>query len=302
MSKAYGRVAVLMGGDSNERSVSLNSGASVLAALKSSGVDAHAFDPAIIDILQIREFDRVFNVMHGRGGEDGQIQGLLDYLKVPYTGSGVMASAIGMDKVRTKQLWAGGGIATKDFALMQADTDFTAVAKRLGLPLIVKPVREGSSVGMSKVNSIDELKAAYLLAAEFDPVVMAESWITGSEYTSVIIGDEVYPLVRLEPAIDADFYDFEAKYERSDTQYGIPSGLSAELDRQAKALCLRAFRLVGASGWGRVDFMKDEQDNLWLLEINTVPGMTDHSLVPMSAKAAGLDFAALCLKLLDQTL
>ena len=298
----FGKVAVVYGGNSNERVVSLDSGAAVLKALQDYGVDVTHFDPKNDDILALREYDRVFNVLHGRGGEDGLLQGLLEWLDIPQTGSGVLASAIGMDKVRTKQLWQGCGLSTAPFSLLTAETDWQQVVNTLGLPLIVKPVHEGSSIGMTKVNQLDELPAAYETAAACGDAVMAEKWITGREFTIVIIDDEAYPVIRLEPADITNFYDFEAKYNRNDTGYYIPCGLSESDEQHLQALSLAAFKAVDAKGWGRVDAMQDEQGNFWLLEINTVPGMTSHSLVPMAAKARGMDFQSLCVHILAQTL
>ena len=298
----FGKVAVLFGGTSAERDVSLNSGGAVLAALQGAGVDAHAFDPAERPIAELQGFDRAFIVLHGRGGEDGQIQGLLEWMKIPYTGSGVLASALGMDKARTKQLWQGCGLPTAPYRLLDADTDFSQVAIELGLPVIIKPVHEGSSIGMSKVSSLDEFESAYQTAAKHDAVVMAERWITGREFTCVILGGQALPVIRLQPPQDAAFYDYQAKYLRNDTTYGIPCGLSAEEEATLQGLALRAFNAVGATGWGRIDAMQDQDGNFWLLEVNTVPGMTDHSLVPMAAAATGLSFPALCLTILSQTL
>lgn len=298
----FGKVAVVCGGHSAEREVSLNSGASVLAALQSAGINAHHFDPAKTDVTELKNYDRVFNVLHGRGGEDGQLQGLLSWLNIPNTGSGVLGSAIGMDKVRTKQLWLGCDLPTMPYEILTKNTDWQAVVARLGLPLIIKPVHEGSSIGMSKVTSLEALPAAFAKASEHDAVVMAEKWITGKEYTVVIIAGKAYPVIRLEPAAGMTFYDYEAKYERNDTSYGIPSGLSATDEAQLKTDALKAFDAVGASGWGRIDAMQDEQGNMWLLEVNTVPGMTDHSLVPMAAQAEGIDFVHLCVMILGQTL
>ncbi|GAA0317769.1 D-alanine--D-alanine ligase [Psychrobacter aestuarii] len=300
-AKAFGRVAVVCGGNSNERDVSLNSGAAVLKALQNRGVDAVHFDPKEQDITELSSYDRVFNVLHGRGGEDGLLQGVLQWLDIPQTGSGVLASALGMDKVRTKQLWQGCGLSTAPFSLLTAQTDWQQVVNTLGLPLIVKPVHEGSSIGMTKVNHLDELPLAYETAAACGDVVMAERWITGREFTIVIIDDEAYPVIRLEPADITNFYDFEAKYKRNDTSYYIPCGLSESEEQHLQALSLAAFRAVDAKGWGRIDAMQDHNGNFWLLEINTVPGMTSHSLVPMAAKARGMDFDSLCWHILAQT-
>jgi len=299
---AFGKVAVLFGGHSAEREVSLNSGKAVLAALQGAGVDADGFDPAHREVSELAAYDRAFIVLHGRGGEDGQIQGLLEWMQIPYTGSGVLASALGMDKARTKQLWLGCQLPTADYRLLNAESDFAAVVAELGLPLIIKPVHEGSSIGMSKVNRANELAAAYQAASQHDAVVMAERWITGREFTVVILAGQALPVIRLQPPADAAFYDYQAKYLRNDTTYGIPSGLSASEESELQRLALRAFNAVGATGWGRIDAMQDEQGRFWLLEVNTVPGMTDHSLVPMAAAATGLSFPQLCLSILSQTL
>lgn len=298
----FGKVAVLFGGHSAEREVSLNSGQAVLNALLGEGVNAEAFDPAQRPITDITQYDRAFIVLHGRGGEDGQIQGLLEWLNIPYTGSGVLASAIGMDKAKTKQLWRGYGLPTAPYQLLNADTDFAKVAEEIGLPLIIKPVHEGSSIGMSKVDSLEQFASAYQQAAKHDSVVMAERWITGREFTIVFLNGQALPVIRLQPPADVAFYDYQAKYERNDTVYGIPCGLSPEDENTLQDLALQAFMTVGATGWGRVDAMQDEQGHFWLLEVNTVPGMTDHSLVPMAAKAVGHSFARLCVMILEQTL
>ena len=298
----FGKVAVLLGGKSAERQVSLNSGQSVLDALLRSGVNAEAFDPLTRSVTELKAYDRAFIVLHGRGGEDGQIQGVLDWLNIPYTGTPVQGSAIGMDKVKTKQIWQGSELPTAPYRLITADTNLNEVIDKLGLPLIIKPVHEGSSIGMSKVEKAEEFSTALSKATTHDSIVMAEQWITGSEYTVVILNGEALPVIRLEPPKDVAFYDYEAKYKRNDTQYGIPSGLSDADEKHLKELALRAFQVVGASGWGRIDAMRDEQGNFWLLEVNTVPGMTDHSLVPKAAQAIGLNFDQLCLTILEQTL
>jgi D-alanine-D-alanine ligase len=303
-AKRFGKVAVMLGGTSAERPVSLNSGNAVLAALKRQGVDAHAFDPATRNLgdLISGEFDRVFIALHGRYGEDGCMQGALELLNLPYTGSGVMASAIGMDKWRTKLLWRAAGLPTADWAILTTGSDFAAVEKQLGLPIFVKPAREGSSIGMSKVTEPGTLAAAYGTAAGYDTLVLAEKFIDGAEFTVGILGDTALPLIRLEPAQDRAFYDFEAKYLRDDTRYHCPAGLPDAQETALRQLALDAFRLLGGRGWGRVDLMLDRQGNPYLLEVNTSPGMTDHSLVPMAARVAGMDFDALCLKILEQTL
>jgi D-alanine-D-alanine ligase len=303
-AKQFGKVAVMLGGTSAERPVSLNSGNAVLAALTRQGVDAHAFDPATRNLgdLIAGEFDRVFIALHGRYGEDGCMQGALELLAIPYTGSGVMASAIGMDKWRTKLLWRAAGLPTADWEILTATSDFVGVERNLGLPIFVKPAREGSSIGMSKVTERGTLQAAYDTAAEHDALVLAEKFIDGAEFTVGILGDAALPLIRLEPAKDRAFYDFEAKYLRNDTQYRCPAGLPDAQETALRQLALEAFRLIGGHGWGRVDVMLDSLGNPYLLEANTSPGMTDHSLVPMAARAAGLDFDALCLAILEQTL
>ncbi|MFO1373309.1 MAG: D-alanine--D-alanine ligase [Agitococcus sp.] len=297
----FGRVAVLFGGTSAEREISLKSGQAVLQALQQAGVNAQAFDPAEQNIGDIKAYDRAFIVLHGRGGEDGTMQGALELLGVPYTGSGVLASALGMDKTRTKQLWLGCGLPTPAYARLTANTDFGQVVAELGLPLMVKPAHEGSSIGMRKVEKAEDLQPAFEFAAKYDSEIIAEKWVTGKEYTIVILGDKALPIIRLQPHQSHGFYDFEAKYNANDTQYLCPCGLRDEDEQALQALALRAFDMVGATGWGRIDAMRDEQGNFWLLEVNTVPGMTDHSLVPMAAKAAGLSFEQLVLTILAQT-
>jgi len=297
----FGRVAVLFGGTSAEREISLKSGQAVLQALQQAGVNAEAFDPVDRNIGDVKAYDRAFIVLHGRGGEDGTMQGALELLGVPYTGSGVLASALGMDKTRTKQLWLGCGLPTPAYARLTANTNFTQVIADLGLPLMVKPAHEGSSIGMRKVERAEDLQPAYEFAAQYDSEIIAEKWVTGKEYTIVILGNKALPIIRLQPHQSHGFYDFEAKYNANDTQYLCPCGLSDEDEQALQALALRAFDMVGATGWGRIDAMRDEQGNFWLLEVNTVPGMTDHSLVPMAAKAAGLSFEQLVLTILAQT-
>lgn len=298
----FGKVAVLLGGKSAEREVSLDSGTAVLEALVRSGINAEAFDPQERSVTELVNYDRAFIVLHGRGGEDGQIQGALEWLNVPYTGTGVQGSAIGMDKVKTKQVWQGSELPTAPYRIVTKDSDATDIVNALGLPLIIKPVHEGSSIGMSKVEKIEDFAEAIAKATEHDAVVMAEKWITGREYTIVVLNGQALPVIRLEPPQDVAFYDYEAKYQRNDVQYGIPCGLSEAEEQQLKALSLRAFQAVGASGWGRIDAMQDEQGNFWLLEVNTVPGMTSHSLVPKAAAAVGYSFDELCVAILEQTL
>ncbi len=297
MSSGFGKVAVLLGGKSAEREVSLKSGAAVLAALQKGGVDAHAFDPADRPLHELQAFDLVFIALHGRYGEDGTLQGALELMGIPYTGSGVMASSVGMDKWRTKLLWRAAGVATPEFELVTAESDFDAIERRLGLPLFVKPANEGSSIGISKVKTAGRLKAAYELAAKSDPLVIAEQFVGGGEYTVGILGDEALPIIRIVPA--NEFYDYEAKYLRDDTQYLCPCGLNAEQEAKIQAEALQAFRVLGAQGWGRVDFLMDEAGQHYFLEVNTSPGMTDHSLVPMGARARGLSFEQLVLQVLE---
>lgn len=298
----FGKVAVLLGGKSAEREVSLDSGKAVLEALIRSGVNAEGFDPQERSVTELINYDRAFIVLHGRGGEDGQIQGVLEWLNVPYTGTGVQGSAIGMDKVKTKQIWQGSGLPTAPHRIVSQDTNLDEVIASLGLPLIIKPVHEGSSVGMSKVEKAEDLASAIAKAVQHDAVVMAEQWITGREYTISFLNGQPLPVIRLQPPADVAFYDYDAKYMRNDVEYGIPSGLSDRDEKQLQDLCLRAFQAVGACGWGRIDAMQDEQGNFWLLEVNTVPGMTSHSLVPKAANAVGYSFDQLCIAILEQTL
>jgi len=297
MSDKFGKVAVLLGGKSGEREISLKSGAAVLAALQRQGVDAHAFDTAERDLHELEKFDRVFIALHGRFGEDGTIQGALELMGIPYTGSGVLASSVGIDKWRTKLLWRSAGIVTPDFELIDEHTDYAAVEARLGLPLFVKPANEGSSIGISKVKKHGEMRAAYELAAISDPLVIAEKFIGGGEYTVGILGDTVLPVIRIVPA--NEFYDYEAKYLRDDTQYLCPCGLPKEKEERIQAEALQAFRTLGGRGWGRVDFLMDEAGKHYFLEVNTSPGMTDHSLVPMGAKAVGISFDELVMRILE---
>ena len=295
----FGKVAVLFGGRSAEREVSLKSGAAVLQALLRSGVDAHPFDPAVQNVQALADdgFDRAFIALHGRYGEDGTVQGALELLGIPYTGSGVMASALGMDKWRSKMVWQAGGLPIPDYALLDEHSDWEGVARQLGLPLFVKPANEGSSVGISKVKAAAELPAAYREAARHDPLVLAERFIGGGEYTVAILGARALPVIKIEPA--NEFYDYEAKYLRDNTRYLCPSGLSAEREAEMQGLAKRAFALIGGRGWGRVDFLASEGGKSYLLEANTSPGMTDHSLVPMAARQAGMSFEQLVLRILE---
>jgi D-alanine-D-alanine ligase len=296
-AKEFGRVAVLLGGDSTEREISLLSGNAVLAALQRRGVAAHAFDPREVSLPKVAEFDRVWIALHGPGGEDGTLQGALEYLGVPYTGSGVMGSAIGMDKLRTKRLAHAIGVATADYVVLRGKQDFELAIERLGIPMIVKPATQGSSVGMSKVENAADLPAAYAAAAKIETAVFAEPWITGKEYTVAVLQGQALPSIRIETP--KKFYDYEAKYFRDDTKYFCPSGLSAPAEQHLANLALAAFDAVGASGWGRADFMMDTTGRPLLLEVNTIPGMTDHSLVPMAARAAGIDFDELVWRVLE---
>lgn len=297
----FGKVAVLMGGESAEREVSLLSGAAVLAALLRRGVDAHGIDAGadVMSRLSGEGFERAFIILHGRGGEDGVIQGALERLGMPYTGSGVLGSALGMDKYRTKALWRGLGLPTPESALITATSGLEA-ADALGYPLMIKPSREGSSIGMAKVEDREQLQQAWEMACRYDAMVLAERWIVGREYTASILQGEALPLIRLEtPRV---FYDYEAKYHADTTRYHCPCGLPAAREQALQALCLQAFEAVDASGWGRVDLMLDGEDRPWLIEVNTVPGMTDHSLVPMAAKVAGVDFDELVMRILASSL
>lgn len=297
-----GRVGVLLGGTSSEREVSLQSGAAVVAALADAGVDHVAIDigPNAIADIQSAKIDRAFLALHGAGGEDGRIQALLEYLQIPYTGSGVQASALAMDKLRTKQLWRGVHLSTPDFAILDAHSDWQQVLSQLGGEAMVKPAHEGSSIGMSRVNSAEGLAQAYSDAAVYDGSVIAECLIVGGEYTVAILGGEALPPIKLET--DHIFYDYDAKYIADDTRYLCPCGLSPQKEREIKALALAAFNSVGCDGWGRVDVMADKELNFYLLEVNTAPGMTSHSLVPMAAKVHGLSFAELVLTILRSSL
>jgi D-alanine-D-alanine ligase len=294
--KDFGRVAVLFGGDSSERDISLLSGNAVLEGLKRRGVDAHAFDPRDRSLATLT-FDRVWIALHGPGGEDGTLQGALEYLGVPYTGSGVMGSAIGMDKLRTKRLAQAIGVATADYVVLRGAQDFEIAVERLGLPMIVKPATQGSSVGMTKVERESDLPAAYEAAAALETSVFAEPWITGKEYTVAVLQGRALPSIRIETP--KTFYDYDAKYFRDDTRYFCPSGLSKQAEQHLANLALAAFDAVGASGWGRADFMADATGRPLLLEINTIPGMTSHSLVPMAARAVEIDFDELVWRVLE---
>lgn len=297
---SHGKVAVLMGGRSAEREVSLMSGTGVLKALRAKSVDAHAFDPAERDLAELKRegFARCFIALHGRGGEDGTLQGALEVMGIPYTGSGVTGSAIAIDKWRTKMIWLAGGLPTPRYRILEANDDWDAVAADLGLPLVVKPANEGSTLGLTKVTAVAQLPAAYALAANtYRDTALAERFVDGPEYTAGILGETVLPLIRIE-APEGN-YDYQHKYFGDDTQYLCPCGLPPDKEASFQALSLQAFRLVGCSGWGRVDFMLDRAGEPWLLEVNTAPGMTGHSLVPIAARAAGMPYEALCLKILE---
>ena len=305
--KSLGRVGVLLGGRSGEREISLMSGNGVLEALLSKGVDAHAFDPGLRCPTELakEKFDRVFISLHGRYGEDGTIQGLLDLLSLPYTGSGVLASALSIDKIATKQIWLSNGLSTPEFEELTADSNWNAVVKKLGLPLIVKPAHEGSSLGLTKVKSVDELPAAYELAAGLDKKVIAETCIVGDELTCPLVGQgstaEALPVIKIIPP-QAN-YDFHHKYFSNETQYLCPTGLAAEVNERVQELALASYKVLGCRTWGRADVMLDQKTGKpYLLEMNTSPGMTSHSLVPMAAKAAGVSYADLVLWLLNQTM
>lgn len=298
----FGKVAVLLGGQSAEREISLKSGSAVLAALVRQGVDAHGLDPAQVGTLeQLRSggFARAFIILHGRGGEDGQTQGVLETIGLPYTGSGVLGSALGMDKYRCKRLWQGCGLPTADFALLRQEADLEQ-AGTLEFPLMIKPAREGSSIGMARADDPEGLVRAWREAVQYDALVLAERWVEGPEYTCAVLNGKALPVIRLETP--RAFYDYEAKYLADTTHYLCPCGLDAELESRLQAMCLEAFEAVGAEGWGRVDFMLDGDGRPYLLEVNTVPGMTDHSLVPMAAQAQGLNFDALAWRILETSL
>jgi len=288
-----------MGGWSAEREVSLNSGTAVLNALTKQGINAVGVDVNrdICKELKEANYSHVFNVMHGRGGEDGVVQGVLELLKIPYTGSGVLGSALAMDKLRCKQIWQASSLATPEYKELNSVEDCEIALEHLGLPMMVKPVLEGSSIGISKVNSHEEMIPAWELAKKSGGTIIAEKFIQGEEYTAAILGDRVLPMIRLRT--DNDFYDYQAKYVSNDTQYICPCGLSENYEAELASMMMRAFKAVMAEGWGRVDFMLDSDNQPWLIEVNTVPGMTDHSLVPMAAKHAGMSFEELVLNILQ---
>lgn len=300
------KVAVLLGGTSAEREVSLNSGAAVLVGLREGGVDAHGVDPRDVDVTRLKEmgFSKAFIALHGRGGEDGTLQGLLELTEIPYTGSGVMASALSMDKLRSKLLWQGAGLPVAPWVALErsefeSGLSFDDIQRidGLGLPVIVKPNREGSSVGMSKVEKSEDLHAALALAFQHDDEVLIEKWLSGPEFTVAMLGNEILPSIRIQPA--GIFYDYEAKYLSDETKYFCPSGLEVEREAALQSLVVKAWRLLGCRGWGRIDAMLDSDGQFYLLEANTSPGMTSHSLVPMAARQAGLSFSQLVVRILD---
>ena len=295
----FGKVAVLMGGRSAEREISLKSGTMILGALKRQGIQAEVFDPAEQDLLQLaaQRYERVFIALHGRQGEDGTIQGALECMGIPYTGSGVLASALAMDKWRTKLVWLAAGVATPESQRLTSLGNALQVVERLGFPLMVKPAHEGSSIGISKVERVEQMQAAYEQARDRDDVVIAERFVSGRELTVAILGEKALPVIRIEAP--QGNYDFHHKYFSDQTQYFCPSGLSPQLEASIQEQALVAFHLLGCEGWGRLDVILDDNNRAWFLEANTVPGMTDHSLVPMAAKACGLSFENLVLRILE---
>lgn len=304
---AFGRVAVVYGGNSAERPVSLNSGQAVYQALQRAGVDAFGLDlygpqgnQNPLTQLQQANCQRVFLVLHGRGGEDGTIQGLLEMMGIPYTGSGVAASALGMDKLRSKQLFAGAGLPTAPYTLLRSEQDLSLCIRELGFPIMIKPAHEGSSIGMHKVTNTEQLMAAWQDAGKYDHSVIAEQWLSGAEFTVAILNGQALPAIRLETP--HDFYDYQAKYEANDTGYHFQHGLSGDAEKQLLQLAEQAFMAVGCRSWGRVDIMQDHAGQFYLLEVNTTPGMTDHSLVPMAAARAGISFEQLVVAILQDTL
>jgi D-alanine-D-alanine ligase len=296
----FGTVAVLLGGDSSEREISLLSGNAVLKALKRRGVNAHAFDPKDRPVQELVSdgFDRAWIALHGPGGEDGLMQGALEWLGIPYTGSGVLASALTMDKLKTKRVVVGAGYAAPEYAVLSGPADLPRALSDIGLPLMVKPASQGSSVGITKVKTAAQLQDAYAEARAIDPIVFAERFIAGDEFTVGVLHDHGLPSIRIEPA--TEFYDYQAKYFRNDTQYHCPSGLDPAAEAELQAAALAAFRVTDCFGWGRVDFMRDPGDGrFYFIEINTTPGMTDHSLVPMAARQSGIDFEELVWRVLE---
>ena len=297
--RAFGKVAVLLGGKSAEREISLMSGQAVLRGLRNAGIDAHPFDPAQRELAELKRdgFERVFIALHGRYGEDGTVQGALEMMDIPYTGSGVMASALCMDKVRTKLIWLASGLPTPRYEVIAADSDWPQVVDRLGLPLIVKPAHEGSTLGLTKVAQTRELATAYQHAASYDALVLAEEFVEGEELTGGFVGEQALPLIRIEAP--QGNYDYQNKYFSNDTKYVCPCGLAPIEERRIQDLVMRSARALGCSGWGRGDLIRRVDGSVWLLEMNTSPGMTGHSLVPMAAKVAGLSFEQLVVRILE---
>ena len=297
--RALGKVAVLMGGPSAEREISLISGKAVLLALREKGVDAHAFDPKTHELFELKRegYARAFIALHGRFGEDGTVQGALEVMGIPYTGSGVMASALCMDKWRTKLVWLAAGIPTPRYAIVDASTDWAKVAGELGLPLIVKPAHEGSTLGLTKVGTVAQFAPAYAAAAKYDALVIAEEFVAGQELTASVLGDEALPLVRIEAP--QGNYDYQNKYFTDDTQYHCPAGIRADLEDEIRRVALAGFRVLGCRGWGRSDVMLRPDGSYSFLEMNTSPGMTGHSLVPIAARAVGISYPDLCLRILE---
>jgi D-alanine-D-alanine ligase len=296
----FGKTAVLLGGDSSEREISLISGNAVLAALKARGVDAHPFDPQERPLADLNSagFARAFIILHGPGGEDGAMQGALEWLGIPYTGSSVLASALTMDKLKTKRVVVGAGYVAPEYAVLSSPADLPGALQRIGLPMMVKPASQGSSLGIAKAKSAEDLTRAFEEAHAIDPIVFAEAFVSGDEFTVGVLHEEALPSIRIEPA--TEFYDYQAKYFRDDTKYHCPSGLSAAAEAELRAAALAAFRVTDCSGWGRVDFMRDRQSGkFYFIEINTTPGMTSHSLVPMAARQAGMDFEELVWRVLE---
>jgi len=298
----YGKVVVLMGGRSAEREVSLKSGAAVLAGLKRKGVDVHGLDVKenYIHALQEGRYDRAFNILHGTEGEDGVMQAVLQALNIPYTGSGVMASALSMDKLRSRYALRGAGLPTPKTVVVSSESMLPQVPEELGLPLVIKPNSQGSSVGVTKVRDEKDLKKAYAEASKLDDIVLAEEWIGGKELHASILGDRALPLIHVQAA--GEFYDYEAKYLSNSTVYHCPCGLDDAQEKRVQELAIEAFRVLGCRGWGRVDFLLDEKGNPYVLEMNTLPGMTDHSLVPMAAKQAGIPFDDLVIEILESSI
>ncbi len=300
--RKFGQVALVVGGESGEREVSLRGGRAVAAAMESLGIQFSVVDGPrrLLEHVAAGHYDRVFNLLHGRGGEDGTLQGALSIYGVPVTGSGVLASALTMDKLQSKRVFTACGVPTPEWAVAHKTGDAENILRSMAPPLFVKPAREGSSLGMSRVTRAEELQAALARALEYDQTVLVERMIQGREYTAAVLGERVLPLIGLETP--REFYDYRAKYESGDTQYRCPCGLDEATETKLAELCLRAFKVLGAAGWGRVDLMMDEHEQPWLLEVNTTPGMTDHSLMPMAAKAAGIDFEELVWRILQTSL